>query len=684
MTRAALSLVIVLTVAFSALPSADTSSIIVNFNRAGSQVVRFDVRGNAVDAHDGEIRFFDNAYYLYGTSYDCGFQWMHPSPFCGFKVYSSTDLVHWIDRGFLFDAAASPSGPSHWQSRCSGGSSYGCFRPHVIYNPRTGKYVLWINDYSTPVNYRVFESAQPIGPFVEVGQPVMAINQGRPTGVTNGDENLFVDGDGTAYIVYTDWVAGGDIVVEKLDARFTSGTGQYTRFGQTSTEAPSLFKRGALYYVTYSDPNCGYCGGTGTSYRTASNPLGPWSAAAKFTSESCGGQPTHVAEVPTPNGTLYLYQSDLWHHFFHNQAPANFFWGPLGFAADGSLQPLSCAGSFSTTLSGGTAGFQQPTANLDQWDGVDGFSSWCDIGGYATLAQRVQTFVPARTGVLSGVSVTTFQGGALEGGGTPNAELFIDVVNVDGSGRPFGILSSSAVAPSTIGYSARNVTVQPGIQVMEGQRYGIHIHSPSTQGCYGMAYSDDAPYASGQETHSVWNSTGFRVETNRSLKFETAVVAGAVTVDQDNSAAAFSNYSDVFASVWRLQTFRLSTASLARLDLWTYRAGNPTDALTMRIVSLDHRDNPAAILYETTVTVPATPGWVTIHPNLQGLVPGRQYGIEWLAPRIFDATSGAYGWAYNDGRVYANGVERYSYDSGSTWTTETGRSVKFIVYSGGM
>ena len=64
----------------------------------------------------------------------------------------------------------------------------------------------------------------------------------------------------------------------------------------------------------------------------------------------------------------------------------------------------------------------------------------------------------------------------------------------------------------------------------------------------------------------------------------------------------------------------------------------------MRIVSLDGRDNPAAILYETTVTVPATPGWVTIYPNLTGLAPGQPYGIEWLAPRIFDNTSGAYGW----------------------------------------
>ena len=35
--------------------------------------MRFDTDGNAVDAHDGAIAHFGGAYYLYGTSYDCGY-----------------------------------------------------------------------------------------------------------------------------------------------------------------------------------------------------------------------------------------------------------------------------------------------------------------------------------------------------------------------------------------------------------------------------------------------------------------------------------------------------------------------------------------------------------------------------------------------------------------------------------
>src|SRR5205823_2003791 len=103
---------------------------------------------------------------------------------------------------------------------------------------------------------------------------------------------------GTGYLAYTDWRSDGDIVVESLSQNYLTGTGQYTRIGQSRTEAPSLFKRGNTYYLTYSDPNCGYCSGTGTSYRTAPSPLGPWSAPAKISENSCGGQPSFVSAIP--------------------------------------------------------------------------------------------------------------------------------------------------------------------------------------------------------------------------------------------------------------------------------------------------------------------------------------------------------------------------------------------------
>jgi hypothetical protein len=144
---------------------------VTNFDKDGKQVTRFSTVGDAIDAHDGEIALFNGVYYLYGTSYDCGFEWGNKSaPFCGFKSYSSTDMVNWTDRGFLFDAQTPV-----WQTRCNG-NTYGCFRPHVIYNPKTALYVLWINVYDNVSGYRVFTAKSPVGPFTEVAEPKLAVN----------------------------------------------------------------------------------------------------------------------------------------------------------------------------------------------------------------------------------------------------------------------------------------------------------------------------------------------------------------------------------------------------------------------------------------------------------------------------------------------------------------------------
>lgn len=344
------------TLALIACANALAADIVIANGPPGS--FRLDDRGNALDAHDGELQFFNGRYYYYGTSYGCGFQWNKKgAPFCGFRVYSSPDLATWHDEGALFDADR----PA-WQKRCDG-QTYGCYRPHVVYNARTRAYVLWINSYDVAVGYHVFTAKTPTGPYVETALPTLAINRGVPAGLNHGDHDVFVDRDGVAYLAYTDWRGKGDIVVERLDADYTSGTGQYVRLGLKSTEAPSLFRRGAHYYVTYSDPNCGYCA-TGTSYLRASSPLGPWHGRTDvadtsearqhrglpLSKDSCGGQPADVAALPGRDEPVFLYQSDRWHHADVNEALATHYWEPLRFDADGAISPLSCADTVSAPL----------------------------------------------------------------------------------------------------------------------------------------------------------------------------------------------------------------------------------------------------------------------------------------------------------------------------------------------
>lgn len=234
--------------------SASISSTLVNFNDRGDQIVRFDTGGQAVDAHDGQIVQFGHMYYLYGTSYDCGYQWTINTDFCGFKVYSSPDLVHWTDRGHVVP----PQSCEH------------CFRPHVLYNPRTRKYVLWTNDSAAPHAYRVYTNESPTGTFTEQESPRLA-----ERAFFQGDFALFQDpADGRAYIAHSH---NFKIRVEQLTPDYLTSSGTHaTAQPGFPVEAPAMFERDGTYYITTSTPACGYCTGGGTGYVRAPSPLGPW------------------------------------------------------------------------------------------------------------------------------------------------------------------------------------------------------------------------------------------------------------------------------------------------------------------------------------------------------------------------------------------------------------------------
>jgi hypothetical protein len=465
-----------------------------NFTDEGKQVTRFDKLGNAVDAHDGEIALFNGTYYLYGTSYDCGFEWNNKTaPFCGFKSYSSKDMVNWKDEGFLFDAQT-----PLWQSRCDG-KTYGCFRPHVIYNKKNKTYVLWINVYDNVSGFRVFTAKTPTGPFTEVHEPKIAINSSMPAaGLNNGDHDLFIDDDGTAYVALTDWRKKGTIAIEELTADYLSGTGKTINsitFGRT--EAPALFKRKGVYYLTYSDPNCGYCSATGTSYRTAKSIFGPWSEGKKISDNSCGGQPSFVSTMKINAETIYLYGSDLWNNGAKNEAQANFYWAPLTFAEDGSINPLECLKSFSFKKAGSTKNEE--------------FTAACDIG---KGMQRAQVFTAKASGMLNAFDITTLKSGY------PDQDLNLEFYESEnGKAKGERPLVKISIPRDSIGWSAKSMTVKPGIILSKGKEYLFILSSETSQGCYGSASGNHHDGFSGQSMVSTDNGKSFTGTEKRKLKY---------------------------------------------------------------------------------------------------------------------------------------------------------------------
>lgn len=212
---------------------------------------RTDTDGQIVDAHDGRITQFNGVFYWYGTAYGntSGFL---KSNF--YQAYSSTDLTSWKKERPLLKNA--PSGVY--------------YRPHVVYNANTKKYILWYNWYAQlwDGKFGVAVSATPTGPFKIVNSDVKVFNSAD--GV--GDFGLFVDDDGTAYLAYNT-INGHRGSVEKLSADYLSSTLENGGFLTEGCEAGAMFKRKDKYYLL-TDNTCCFCTqGSGARVYVSDKPM---------------------------------------------------------------------------------------------------------------------------------------------------------------------------------------------------------------------------------------------------------------------------------------------------------------------------------------------------------------------------------------------------------------------------
>ncbi len=288
----------------------------------------------AVDAHDGSIVQDGATFWMYGTSYQCGFALGRAgTKWCGILAFSSTNLVDWSPRG----QAVAPT--PLWQQRCAP-PRFGCFRPHVA-RAASGQWVMWVNTYDSAAGYRVLVAGSPAGPWLETAQPTLALGGRAVPG--RGDHDLFVDSAGRGWLAYTLIEKGlpAAIAVERLNPELTSGTGAFVTLPLGVVEAPSLFERDGRFFLVYSDPACPYCP-AGTGLASAPSPLGPWTVAPTLSTTSCGGQPAEVAKLRLADETVWLYMADRWEKGNPNQGRARTWWEPLAFGANGLPLPPRC------------------------------------------------------------------------------------------------------------------------------------------------------------------------------------------------------------------------------------------------------------------------------------------------------------------------------------------------------
>ena len=323
---------------------------------------RRDVTGKIIDAHDGCLQFFQGRFYLYGTAYGSNDGYGMANRY---RVYSSPDLGQWTFEGELLKDR--PTGVY--------------YRPCVVFNPNTRKYVLWYNWYPKKWNGQagVAISDSPVGPFTIVN-PNVPLAHSNP-----GDGSLFVDNDGTGYFIYTAAGEGYTVRVERLTSEYLGSTGKASSILAAAGEAPVLFRRNNTYYALCG-PRCAFCPqGSEVQVFTATAPLGPFATKPQWninrrseydvpnvSTQETGGlkvptpegiftlhpqnntpiihatnaptmpaQETWVATIPTPEEPAFMWMADRWGSSPDGVKGHDFqFWALLKFSPDGHILPV--------------------------------------------------------------------------------------------------------------------------------------------------------------------------------------------------------------------------------------------------------------------------------------------------------------------------------------------------------
>ena len=206
-----------------------------------------DDKGVHINAHGGGILRVGDTYYWFGEHKTEGSAGNLAQ--VGVHCYSSKDLYNWKDEGIALSVVPDDT-TSHIVKGCV------LERPKVIYNKKTGKFVMWAHvesaDYSKACA-GVAVSDFPNGPFTYLGSF-------RPNNAMSRDQTVFVDDDGRAYQFYSS-ENNETMYISLLTDDYLKPSGRFTRnFIKESREAPAVFKHKGKYYMLSSgctgwDPN---------------------------------------------------------------------------------------------------------------------------------------------------------------------------------------------------------------------------------------------------------------------------------------------------------------------------------------------------------------------------------------------------------------------------------------------
>ncbi len=323
-----------------------------------------DTEGRHINAHGGGIIFYNDTYYWFGE-YRLPHSEKDKSKY-GISCYSSKDLMNWKNEGLALKVitdTASILNP-------------GCVieRPKVIYNRKTGKFVMWFHHelkgqgYKAaltgvavsdniagpykyirslrpdagrwPLNFpETYKKAAPNDGDLKSGSEEwkVAVREGLYTrrdfegGQMSRDMTVFVDNDGKAYHVHA---AEENMTLHfsELTDDYLDFTGRYFRvLPGESNEAPAIFFSKGKYFMITSGttgwkPNAARLSVArkiSGEWKSVGNPCRGTEDENKIT---FGSQATQVLEIHGKKNA-FIYMGDRW--IPENLADSRHIWLPV-------------------------------------------------------------------------------------------------------------------------------------------------------------------------------------------------------------------------------------------------------------------------------------------------------------------------------------------------------------------
>ncbi|HSH19387.1 MAG TPA: glycoside hydrolase family 43 protein [Draconibacterium sp.] len=330
-----------------------------------------DNNGVHINAHGGGILFHEGKYYWFGEHKIEGEK--GNKAWVGVHCYSSVNLSVWKDEGVALEVVKNNSEHDITE---------GCIleRPKVIYNPSTGKFVMWFHLEIKSMGYDAARSGVAVadkitGPYefvnsfkpnagfwpqnvkdihkLPVGEDVKEhycggkgclpahpdtvnlLGRDFAGGQMARDQNLFADEDGKAYHIYSS-EENSTLHISQLSDDYLSDSGNFIRvFSDRYMEAPAMFKHAGKYFLIASDCT----GWTPNAARLAWAPtvFGPWEelgnpcvgdeADLTFRSQS-----TFVLPVQGKKDA-FIFMGDRWNP--ENAIDGRYIWLPVRFNENG-------------------------------------------------------------------------------------------------------------------------------------------------------------------------------------------------------------------------------------------------------------------------------------------------------------------------------------------------------------